>query len=230
MSNLYELLYRFSYCFIGFVGCVCVCAFYHNVYIPWLFSLLQKSLPVQQLLLTELQEGFLLAITGPCLLASLVCYPSWVYTLWAFLAPGLLSTERQLCFQVGFLASCMQICFLWWWFHTGIHIFWEILLSWADQPYFNVQPKAVPFVYLNIRLCVGLLFLGSLPAIFQWIALACQLTGQQIALSRRYCVLFCCLCAAWLSPGDIFSQILCTGILWVFFEGSLFLYILMHET
>lgn len=229
MGSLYELWYRLVYACGGFVACMCVCALYQGTYLPWLFSLLQASLPVEHLLLTELQEGLVLAITGPCLLASLLCYPSWVYTLWAFLAPGLVVTERRLCVRVGCIAFCLQACFLWWWFQTGVHVFWDVLLSWADQPYFTVQPKAVPFVYLNIRLCVSLLFLGSLPAVFQWIALACQLSGQHIASARRYCILLCCLCAAWITPGDILSQCVCTATLWIFFEGSLFLYIVMHE-
>ena len=228
MANLYELWYRLMYLCFGLLCCMLVVSYYMNWYLPWLLSSLQACFDVEKLLCTEVHEGLFVSFFGSFLFAFLYCYPFCVYSLWAFLIPGLRVSERQLCVRICILTLGLQLLFLLCWFYGVNQVVWGALLQYIQSDSLFLQPKALTFLNFHGSIFFGIFLLGLFPGLLQVCVLVCGVSQTRIAQLRVPILAMCCLVSAWVSPGDPVSQIVCTALSWFILEFSLFTVFLLH--
>ena len=222
MTNFYELWYRLMYLCLGLLCCMLVVSYYMSCYLSWLIFSLQACFEIDRLLCTEMHEGLLVSLFGSLLFASLYCYPTCLYSLWAFLIPGLRLSERNSCTRILALTFGLQLSLLVFWF-TGVNqLVWGVLLQYIQSDSLVLQPKALTFLNFHASVFFGIFLFGLFPGILQICIRVFGLSQSDIAKLRIPVLAMCCLFSAWITPGDVVSQFVCTSFSWLIFEFSLF--------
>lgn len=131
--------------------------------------------------------------------------PVWLYQLWAFIAPGLLSKERK--YALGFLGSAIPL------FLAGIALgYWispkgfAVLLDFTPAGITNIQHIGDFLRFMSIMLLVfGVAFL--LPVILIALNLLGILRGRTMGKSRNVAIFVCFIFGAVATPStDPFSM------------------------
>ena len=222
MTNLYEFWYRLAYLCFGLLCCMLVVSSYIDWYLAWMVFSLQACFEVDKLLCTEIHEGLFVSLFGSLLFACLYCYPMCVYSLWGFLVPGLRLAERNSCTQLCILSLALQFVLLLLWFTGGNQFLWGLLLQYIQSDSLVLQPKALTFVHFHASIFFGIFLLGLFPGLLQTCISVFGFSQSHIGRLRVPILAFCCLFSAWVTPGDIPSQLVCTAFSWLIFELSLF--------
>ena len=222
MTNVYELWYRAIYLCSGLLCCMLVVSCYMSWYLPWLVLSLQTCAEIESLLCTEMYEGLFVSFFGSFLFASLYFYPLCLYSVWAFLMPGLRVSERRSYTQILILTLGLQGVLVLGWFMGGNRLLWSLLLQYMESDSLVLQPKALSFVTFHGSVFSGIFLLGLFPGLLHLCIHVFGLSQSHIARLRTPVLAVCCLLSAWITPGDVISQALCTTLSWLLFETSLF--------
>ncbi|MDN4482012.1 twin-arginine translocase subunit TatC [Demequina lignilytica] len=132
------------------------------------------------------------------LLGVVISAPWWLYQLWAFVAPGLKTTERR--YTVGFLATAIPlffsgVVFAWWVFPRAI----DILISFTPEGAANLL-DAQTFMTFAMRLVIAFGLAFVFPVVMIALTWAGVVKARTWLKGWRWAVFLIFLAAAILTP------------------------------
>ena len=153
-------------------------------------------------------------------IAIVVASPIWLYQIWAFLTPGLVSKERR--YVVGFLGTAVPL------FLLGTFIGWvamprivEVMIGFAPED--SISNLGARYYYdfiLKLLIAVGIAFV--LPVLLVFLNFARVITGRGILKGWRFAVLGILLFTAAATPTvDVMSMFLLAGPMVVLYFVSI---------
>lgn len=132
--------------------------------------------------------AFTLAVIACAVTGILVSCPVWMYQLWAFIAPGLLSKEKK--YAVGFLGAAIPL------FLTGCalgYVIWPkaitVMLGFTPKG-LDIKNLLDMSAFLSLEIKIILVFGVSflLPVILVALNLAGVVKGHQLVKSRKFVI------------------------------------------
>jgi sec-independent protein translocase protein TatC len=222
ISHLVELRNRLLYSVIG-VGAVFL------IMVPFaneLYALLARPLinilpQGASMIATDPASTFLTPVKMTFFLSIVVAVPFLLYQLWAFVAPGLYQNERRLLLPL--LVSSTLL------FYAGMAFAYFLIFPIVFRFFAGSVPPGV-LMMTDIKSYLDFVF-----ALFFAFGLAFEVPVATILLiklgfiapetlskQRPYVVLGVFIIAAFLTPPDVFSQILLAVPMWILFEVGLF--------
>ena len=222
ISHLLELRNRLMYAVIT-VGVVfgALLPFSNDVY-TLLARPLMAVLPAGVgMIATDVASAFLTPIKVTLALAIVVSIPMILYQLWAFVAPGLYRHERRM--TIPLLVSSTLL------FYAGMAFAYFVVFPVAFGFFVKTAPQGVTmmtdiksyidFVY-SMFFAFGIAF--ELPVALILLAWMGVIDPEKLATKRPYVVLWVFIVAAFITPPDVFSQVLLAVPMLILFEIGLF--------
>lgn len=190
---------------------------------PTIRAILVVPLPIEHRVLQVLGPGDAFAVTLRIAVAFgiIVAMPVLLYQLWAFIAPGLTTSERK--------ALRPWIPLALFFFALGVTVAWIILpfaigflLAFTDATLVaNLTAPAYFDFVTTMFLAFGLLM--EFPIVLYGLARVGILSSARLAASRRIALLGIAIFAAIATPGgDIISPIVLGGTMYILFELTVF--------
>lgn len=217
MDHLKEVRYRVTISAIAIVLTSLASIFFYRELVwfimqPYYTAQAQvlEANPAAELMITNdgVIAPFTLAVIA-CVMAGLVVScPVWMYQIWAFVAPGLVSQEKK--YILGFLGAAVPLFVLgcavgYWVWPKGI----AVMLGFTpkDMEIVNLlEMTAFLSMEIKIILVFGISFL--LPVILVALNLAGVLRGYQLVAARRFVIFGTFVFAAVATPStDPFSML-----------------------
>lgn len=244
-SFLSEFGFRIAYSVCGILCCLLYAVQNHehlselflSSLVPFLTAHASPSLDPNQaqgakLLLTEIHEGFLYTYGLAFCASFLVCYPSFLYTLWCYMCPGLLESERgtfTLYLWVTLVFQCI-LSFLWCLY--GAPCVWSFLLGFATHQTSHtvsvlLEPRLFPFLVFNVKVWSLVWVFGCLPVCLSLFLTSGFWNPSRMQLFRKVCLFSYVMFGAVFSPGDLLSQCFLSLCCFLLGETSLFCAFLM---
>ncbi len=221
-SHLLELRNRLLYSVIG-VGVI------FFIMVPFaneLYALLARPLinilpKGASMIATDPASTFLTPIKLTFFLSIVVAIPFLLYQAWAFIAPGLYQNERRLALPLLISSTLL--------FYIGMAFAYFLVFPMVFGFFANTVPPGV-LMMTDIKSYLDFVF-----ALFFAFGLAFEvpiatiiliklgvIAPETLSKQRPYVVLGVFIVAAFLTPPDVFSQILLAIPMWILFEVGLF--------
>lgn len=222
ISHLLELRNRLMYAVIT-VGVVfgALLPFSNDVYTLVARPLMAVLPPGAGMIATDVASAFLTPIKVTLALAIVVSIPMILYQLWAFVAPGLYRHERRM--TIPLLVSSTLL------FYAGMAFAYFVVFPVAFGFFVKTAPQGVTmmtdiksyidFVY-SMFFAFGIAF--ELPVALVLLAWMGVIDPEKLATKRPYVVLWVFIVAAFITPPDVFSQVLLAVPMLILFEIGLF--------
>ncbi len=222
ISHLLELRNRLMYAVIT-VGVVfgALLPFSNDVYTSLARPLMDKLPQGAGMIATDVASAFLTPIKVTLALAIVVSIPMILYQLWAFVAPGLYRHERRM--TIPLLVSSTLL------FYAGMAFAYFVVFPVAFGFFVQTAPQGVTmmtdiksyidFVY-SMFFAFGIAF--ELPVALVLLAWMGIIDPEKLATKRPYVVLWVFIVAAFITPPDVFSQVLLAIPMLILFEIGLF--------
>ncbi len=222
ISHLLELRNRLMYAVIT-VGVVfgALLPFSNDVYILVARPLMDVLPEGVGMIATDVASAFLTPIKVTLALAIVVSIPMILYQLWAFVAPGLYRHERRM--TIPLLVSSTLL------FYAGMAFAYFVVFPVAFGFFVKTAPQGVTmmtdiksyidFVY-SMFFAFGIAF--ELPVALVLLAWMGVIDPEKLATKRPYVVLWVFIVAAFITPPDVFSQVLLAVPMLILFEIGLF--------
>ena len=228
--HLTELKKRVGNCLLMMAGGSLICWFYREALFVFL------SLPIQPflkhtkgaLIFTAPLEALLAHLQIAFFFGLLVASPFCGYQIWRFVTPGLYQREKKfflLFWGMGTGLFLLGVSFV---YVVVFPLVFHILLSMGES-------KALPFItvkhYLSFFIRFALVF-GSvfqMPLVLIALCRMHLLSPDTLKKYRKHTIVALALLAAFITPPDIFSQILVLLPLWGLYEISLYLTQLFYQ-
>lgn len=217
-EHLRELRYRLVVAAVWIVLGVVIAAFFY----PQLFDILLRPVTIAMADLSQSRPGQHVSVVTSGVAAPMtltmkivgiaglvLTAPFWLYQLWSFIAPGLLSKEKK--WAVIFVGASTPL------FLSGIAIgYWvmpkgiSVMLSFTPQDAAVSNLLDLPY-FLNflirLMLVFGIAFL--LPVVLVVLNLAGVISGAQLGKARTYSIFGCFVFGAVATPStDPFSMLM----------------------
>lgn len=222
ISHLLELRNRLMYAVMT-VGVVFggLLPFSNDVYILLAQPLMAVLPQGVGMIATDVASAFLTPIKVTLALAIVVSIPMILYQVWAFVAPGLYQHERRM--TIPLLISSTLL------FYAGMAFAYFVVFPVAFGFFVKTAPQGVTmmtdiksyidFVY-SMFFAFGVAF--ELPVALILLAWMGIVDPEKLATKRAYVVLWVFIIAAFITPPDVFSQVLLAVPMLILFEIGLF--------
>lgn len=214
---------------------IVVFLFFWQDILRFLVAMMVESLPLGQVR-TQLEsqmDGKLLQALGPAapffasarislVTAITVAMPYILYELWSFVAPGLYRHERKRI--VPLIVSSVVLFYAGMAFarYVVLPVFFAFIIGYAPD-LFEYKPDIDKFLdfLLQIFFAFGIAFeIPIATIILVWTGVT---TPESLAAKRRYIIVGVFILAMFLTPPDVFSQIVLAIPMWMLFELGLLL-------
>lgn len=226
MDHLIELRRRLIWAFAALIVAFAICFYFANHIFAFLAQPLVQAFPPGEgkLVYTKLYEAFFVEVRVAFFAAFFVSFPVIANQIWAFVAPGLYSKEKN-----AFLPFLIATPIL---FTMGGALAYYIVMPTAFEFFLSfqgnlggIEQEALPSIgeYLSLVmhfiLAFGIAFL--LPVLLMLIERAGLVTRAQLVKGRRYAILIAFVIAAVATPPDVLSQFMLAVPLLILYELSL---------
>jgi len=165
-------------------------------------------------------ETFIVYLKVSLFAAIVVTVPVIIHQIWRFVAPGLLPQEKKYTLPMVVLAT---ICFL-----IGASFSYLLILPYGLKFLERYGADIVVTTYsvgqyvtfcTRLMLAFGVAF--ELPLVILFLARIGIVTPEMLSRNRKYAVLIAFICAAILTPPDVFTQLAMGGPLLLLYEISI---------
>lgn len=216
-DHLRELRYRLIVSVIAIAVGVIVCAIFYMPLFTFLLGPWATATEILKGIRPNLEVTAVLSgVTAPLILALMVCAvgglvlmsPVWLYQVWAYIAPALLSREKR--YAMLFLLAAVPL------FLAGVVLGYfiapqafAIMLGFTPDM-FEIQNLVPVDTFLTLMLQLMLVFGAGflLPVIVVTLNFVGIVSGQALKGARRYVLFGCAVFAAAATPGgDPFSML-----------------------
>ena len=182
---------------------------------------LQKFLPTDQgMIATEVASTFLAPMKLSLFTSVFICMPYILFQLWTFIAPALYKNEKKIALPL-FTSSVVL-------FYAGMAFAYFVVFPLVFGFFTAIAPEGVEVMtdinaYLSFVLklffAFGLAF--EIPVATVLLISAGIISPKGLAKKRPYVVVFCFIVGMFLTPPDVFSQLLLALPMWTLFELGL---------
>lgn len=152
--------------------------------------------------------------------AIFLAVPFILYQAWKFIAPGLYAHERKATAPFIVSSTVMFVLGALFCHRIALPFGYYALLSYAGQ---DLVPMLMMREYVGITLllllCFGLVF--EMPVLLIFLCRIGLLTPEKLARYRRWAIVIIFVCAAILTPPDVFSQVLMAIPMYLLYEVSI---------
>ena len=235
-TYLREINQRITYIIISWCFCF-VYSYFKNTQIIYLIV---KPLSVSPLFLglgtipglnfiyTNISEAFYATLTACFITSTTVIIPLIIYHGWCFLMPSRYQRERTL-WNKRILATSAYITTIMWLLVAlllpRIHAFLHLFAVSSGVLHITLEARIAPYLTW-IFLTLFLFLLLALSPLAIYITLKNDVISAHSLLKNRRSTLYLILiCAALVSPPDIWSQFALTGFIYTFFECVMWYYL-----
>ncbi len=194
---------------------------------PWVQEFLSGPLmsvwPDGTMLYTGLTDGLMIRLSLAGMFGLIVTMPVALWNVWAFVAPGLKTTERNFIWPIIILSPVLFI--------VGAVFAFYVLFPFVFKFFIELNESAtVPAVLMPaardyLRFAIGLLkvfgIAFQLPLILVMLNRIGVLSRAHAYRMRRYAIVIIIIAAAVLTPPDVVSQVLLALPMWALFEASI---------
>ncbi len=149
-----------------------------------------------------------------------VSSPYTFYQLWAFVAPGLYSEEKKVLMPLSLISAFFFLAGAAFCFYMVLPIAFKFFMGFATEtitPMISVE-EYLTFV-LKLLIAFGVVF--EMPLFSFFLARMGLVTGAKMRKWRKYSILLMFICAALLTPPDVFSQTLMAMPMILLYEVSI---------
>ena len=197
----------------------------------WLVHPLAEQLAGEsrRLIYTGLAEAFLTYLKLAFYVGFFAALPVGLYQIWAFMHPGLYPHERRAITPFFVVAPFLFVC------GGAVAYFGVIPAAWSffssfERPIDTASEIALPIVLearvgeyltLTLTLIMAFGFAFQLPVVLGILARLEVISAGQLRRWRKYAFMICLLCAAFLTPPDIISQVALAVPMYLLYEISL---------
>jgi sec-independent protein translocase protein TatC len=185
----------------------------------WILDLLIRDLPVESLYFYSPLEAFMVRLKISFVIGFMLAFPFVLYKIWAFISPGLFSSERKRI--VPFMLSSSIL------FYTGVLFCYVILIPLVigfllkfGTPNLSPLLSVSSFFAFVARLCFTFGIVFQLPVIVLVLSLLGIVTPRFLLRQWRYAIVLIFFASAILTPPDVVSQLLMAGPICVLYLGS----------
>ncbi len=188
----------------------------------------------RRLIYTGLAEAFLTYLKLAFYVGFLASLPVALYQIWRFIAPGLYKEERRAILPFFLFSPVL--------FAAGIVMAYEVILPIAwnffmsfEQPAQSgglpivLEARVGEYLSMTLTLLMAFGFAFQLPVILSILSRLNIIDASQLKRWRKYAVLLCLVCAAFLTPPDIISQVALAVPMYVLYEVSILIAALGHS-
>ncbi len=197
----------------------------------WLRWPLERAIPDGSIDLNFLKvgEGFTVRIKLSILMGIFISIPVTIYQIWRFVMPGLYQKERKIVVPLVASSSFLfllgaAMCFIW-----VLPITINFLLGIAPE---DVKPVLTINEYVNFvmwtTLAYGVVF--QLPIVALFLGKLGLVNARLLGKGRRYAVVGIAALAAIVTPPDIFSMALMGLPLYLLYELSILILIIIGKS
>jgi sec-independent protein translocase protein TatC len=182
----------------------------------------------KNIVVTGVGEGFMVQLEMACICGIVIASPVILWQLLGFIAPALYKRERKVFF--GAVAAAVLL------FIGGILFGYIVVLNFALKTFlidysqgFTPMISAGKYLsfFLNFLLPFGLAFL--VPLVTLLLSKLGIIKAQQLKKKRRYAILIILIVSAFLTPPDVLSQILLAVPMYLLYEASIRLAVLVEK-
>lgn len=224
-SNLHYLVevrtrLIYSLCFLFAIFAVLL-YFANDLYTILALPLL-RFLPQGHLIATQIVSPFFVPFKLAFLASVLIAVPFFIYQVWAFIAPALYNTERQVVWPFILLSGGL--------FYSGIAFAYFVIFPALFHFLVGTAPKGVmlsPDIneYLDFTIKLLIIFgcLFEIPIIMVLLQLLNVFTLQRFISWRRYAIVGAFILGMLLAPPDVLSQTLLAIPIWLLYEAGILL-------
>lgn len=238
-KHITEVKYRFLYLGFSFFCTFLTCYYYQ---IEFLYLLIKPFLELNHTFLSTDVTEILTSLISLCFLMScILLIPFVLYHIWCYLKPGRYQWEIQYQTRLSLLFLALlfiEFLGIYWYILPEISAFftsYQIVIhkdtldsgfSLKEVPDFmkivEISPKLETILHYNLQLFLVLLFLLQIPVFF----IICYhykiVTAMQLGKSRKFIIFLSLLLSAFISPPDVFNQLICTFFFLFLFEMCIF--------
>ncbi|NIM18884.1 MAG: twin-arginine translocase subunit TatC [Candidatus Latescibacteria bacterium] len=190
----------------------------------WFFSgkildILINDLPVESLYFHSPLEAFMVRLKVSFVLGFMLAFPFVLSKIWAFISPGLFTSERKKVFPFILSSSALFYAGVLFCYLILIPIVLQFLLRFGTEninPLLSVQSS---FTFVA-RLCFTFGIVFQLPIVVLVLSLLGIVTPQFLLRQWRYAIVAIFVAAAILTPPDAVSQVLMAGPIFILYMGS----------
>lgn len=219
--HLEELRKRLIVCCIAVGVGFLVCYGFKERIFDFISIPLIASLPEDNswMIFTGVTEAFFTYLKVSFLAGIFLSLPVIFYQLWAFVAPGLYSTEKKIVIPFVVFSTLFFITGASFGYFVVFPLGFQFLLGFATE---TIRPFPSLKEYLSfatkLLLAFGLVF--ELPLITYFLARTGLLSHRTLTKNRRYFIVLAFVGSAMLTPPDVATQLLMAGPLLILFEIS----------
>ncbi len=199
-----RLLVVFGSIGLAFAGCFAVSAHLMDI----LFVPIQSTMPPQgTLVFTALPEGFMAHLKVAFWAALVIAGPVTIYQVWAFAAPGLYSHERRWMKKFILLTTSLFVSGAAFGYFAAAPALLSFSMSFAEEG-ITPLPRLQNYMLfiLKTMLTMGVIF--ELPFAMALLAKSGMVQERSLRRWRKRAYLLLYGMAIFLSPSDIFSQLI----------------------
>ncbi len=214
IEHLEELRKRIIRCLI-FILVFSIAAYFFS---EWIIDFIAR--PVERLYFLDPTEAFAMRIKISIIVGIILSIPVIFYHLWQFVVPGLFEKEIKLVIPVVISSTIFFIigaCFC---FFLVLPLGIKFLLGFGTE---KLSPMIKIGSYVSfvsyMTLAFGVVF--ELPVVSYFLGKVGIITSRTLAKGRRYAFVAILILASFLTPPDLFSQIMLAGPLYILYEVSI---------
>lgn len=213
---LLEIKQRFIKIILFFVITFGICYFFSENIYQFLLKPLTK-LQDEKLIYTHLFEAFFTYVKTTFISASLLSLPFLILQIYLFAAPGLYKKERKIFwFYIAISATLFLTSIILVYFYI-IPLVWKFFLSFQSSS-LTFIPKINEYLSVVFSLFLGFAVMFQLPVLLIFLNHINIIDVNSLQKWRKFVVVLIFIIAAFLTPPDIFSQVLLAIPLLILYE------------
>ena len=221
-AHLEELRRRIIYCAYAVGAGFIVCYFFKEKLFEILMLPLLQVLPKDHpsgLIYTAPHEAFMTYLKVSFLAGTGLAVPVILFQVWRFIAPGLYDEEKRYFIPVVLLSSFFFLGGALFGYFVVFPFGFQFFVSFATD---FISPMISTKEYLSFasRLLFAFGFIFELPIFAFFLARLGILHSSFLRRQRKYAILVIFIVAAFLTPPDVFTQMLMAGPLLILYELS----------
>lgn len=223
ISHLIELRRRILYSLFTVAVVFLALVYFSNDIYHLVAAPLIEQLPVgSRMSATDVASTFFTPIKLTFMVAVFISIPVILYQLWAFIAPALYKHERRLMLPLLVSSSVL--------FYLGMLFAYFVVFPLAFGFFVKTTPESVNFIpdiskYLSFVMTLFIAFGAAFEVPVAIILLCCTgvTTPNSLKRKRPYIIVGAFIVGMFLTPPDVFSQILLAVPMYLLFELGLLL-------
>jgi len=189
---------------------------------------IRPLLPDGQLAYLSPATPFFVTLKLALVIGVLLAFPVLVYQVWGFLSPGLMPEEKRVIvpsLYFGLVLFAVGVVFA----YLFVLPLALIFLSSFQQEFLRATIEVGQYLTFVTRLLLAFGAAFELPVVILILSVLGLVTPTFLREKRRHAFVAITVLSSLLTPGDLASTFLMMGPMWILYEGSIFLSLMIYR-